>query len=649
MLASRSAGAGSGDMATTTSPDTMAPRIGPALAAPVPPGILRRWKVGPAVPFALCAVFLAFLLLPRVRENPRLLWTFVAVAGFLAAWSAWLTRAAQRLPECFRIDLVQPRKQHYIQSTVQICVYIYWGWYWRDVYHQVPLFLAQLIFLYTFDALLSWTRGRAWLLGFGPLPIILSTNVFIWFKDDWFAWQFGLVALGALGKEFLKWRREGRLTHIFNPSAFTLSVFSIVLIATMNTDKTWGVEIATTIFRPPHIYLEIFLLGLIVQYFFQVTLMTFAAAAMLYVLNAVYTARTGLYFFVDTNISAAVFLGFHLLVTDPSTSPRTNLGKVIFGALYGVAIWILYWVLGQLDAPQFYDKLLPIPLLNLGVQAIDRFASSGVLGRLTRWEGALPRKRLNLVHMGCWAALFGTMLGTGFVEAPHEGRSIAFWKQAFDEGKPGAGPKLLKMIQTRMAKDDGVAFNAMGSLLMDGRLVARDPQAAALDFARACELGSQRGCVNVLRLFFKAGLAESKEAVSRALDEVEPDCGLTEGDFGDGCYCVGYAYETGEGRPKDPARALGLYRQAAARGSLDASKALVRSDQSTLEDLVAAAQRLSAAAQQDDAEACYWLAALYDGKNGFPRDGQQSRALLGRACQLGLEPACTLLQQGGSK
>ena len=633
-------------MATMTTPDTTAPRAGPAVAVP---GLLRRWQAGPAVPLLLCVVFLVFLALPRVRENPRLLWTFVGVAGVLAAWTAALAGAARRLPECFRIDVVRPRRQHYIQSAVQICVYVYWGWYWRDVYHQVPLFLAQLVFLYTFDALLSWTRGRAWRLGFGPLPIILSTNVFLWFKDDWFAWQFALVALGALGKEFLTWRREGRVTHVFNPSAFTLSVFSIVLIATASTDTTWGVEIATTIFRPPHIYLEIFLLGLVVQWFFQVTLMTFAAAAVLYALNLAYTARTGVYYFVDTNISAAVFLGFHLLVTDPSTSPRTSLGKLIFGALYGLCIWILYWILGQLGAPQFYDKLLPIPLLNLGVQAIDRLASAGVLGRLLRWEGAFPRRRLNLVHMGCWAALFATMLGTGFVEAPHEGRSIAFWKKAFDEGRPGAGPKLLTMIQTRMAKDDGVAFNAMGSLLMDGRLVARDPQAAALDFAKACELGSQRGCVNVLRLYYKAGLAESKPAVSRALDELEPDCARSDDDGGDGCWCVGTAYETGEGRPQDPARALEFFRQAAARGSLDAAKALVRSDLSTRDDLVGAAQRLAAAAQQDDAEACYWLAALYDGKNGFPRDGQQSHDLLAKACRLGLEQACTVLQRAESK
>ena len=83
---------------------------------------------------------------------------------------------------------------------------------------------------------------------------------------------------------------------------------------------------------PPHIFLEIFLLGLVVQALFSVTLVTLSSAATLYVMNVVFTHSTGLYYFVDTNIPAAVFLGLHLLVTDPATSPRKNFGKIVFGA-----------------------------------------------------------------------------------------------------------------------------------------------------------------------------------------------------------------------------------------------------------------------------------------------------------------------------
>lgn len=85
------------------------------------------------------------------------------------------------------------------------------------------------------------------------------------------------------------------------------------------------------------------------------------------------------------------------------------------------------------------------------------------------------------------------------------------------------------------------------------------------------------------------------------------------------------------------------------RGHVDACKALARSELSTLDDLLPAAQVLAGAARNDDAEACFWLAALYDGRQGFPRDPQQSRALLAQACRLGLEEACELAQRLGTK
>src|SRR5207248_227546 len=143
---------------------------------------------------------------------------------------------------------------------------------------------------------------------------------------------------GVLCKEFITWNRGGRRAHIFNPSAIALCLFSIGLLATHSTGITWGEEVAVTLGRPPYIYLEIFLVGLVVQALFSVTLVTLAAAATLYVLNAAYTHTTGVYYFVDSNIPAAVFLGLHLLVTDPATSPRSSLAKTLFGAMYGGAV-----------------------------------------------------------------------------------------------------------------------------------------------------------------------------------------------------------------------------------------------------------------------------------------------------------------------
>ena len=92
-----------------------------------------------------------------------------------------------------------PRPQHYIQMCCHLAVY-YWGWYWAPVYPFAPLLAAQLCFAYAFDILLAWTRRQPFSMGFGPVPIVFSTNLFLWFTDDWFAFQFLLIAVGFLGK-----------------------------------------------------------------------------------------------------------------------------------------------------------------------------------------------------------------------------------------------------------------------------------------------------------------------------------------------------------------------------------------------------------------------------------------------------------------
>ena len=82
------------------------------------------------------------------------------------------------------------RKQHYLQACAQGSVLLYWGWYWREVYDSAHLILAQLLFAYAFDMLLSWSRRDTYTLGFGPFPVIFSINLFLWFKPDWFYLQF---------------------------------------------------------------------------------------------------------------------------------------------------------------------------------------------------------------------------------------------------------------------------------------------------------------------------------------------------------------------------------------------------------------------------------------------------------------------------
>ena len=175
--------------------------------------------------------------------------------------------------------------------------------------------------------LLGWSRRDSYTLGFGLFPVVFSINLFLWFKPEWFYLQFVMVALGLAAKEFIRWNKDGRRVHIFNPSSFPLAVFSLVLLATGTSAITWGKEIASTQFYPPHMYLILFLIGLPGQLFFGVTSMTMSAVVSTYVFGRLYFAATGIYFFYDSYIPIAVFLGMHLLFNDPSTSPRTELGS----------------------------------------------------------------------------------------------------------------------------------------------------------------------------------------------------------------------------------------------------------------------------------------------------------------------------------
>ncbi len=449
------------------------------------------------VPLVLTLGLLLLSLAPRVADNARLTFAFLAAVAGLLVWQGVLFARLSRAGASrgFRIVL---RPQHYLQALVQLAVFAVWGWYWRPVYDFAGLLLAQLIFAYAFDMLLAWSRGERYVLGFGPFPIIFSTNLFLWFTDDWFYLQFLMVAAGFLGKAFVQWRREGRRTHIFNPSAFSLGLFSLVLIATGTSDLTWGRDIATTLTFVPAIYLLLFGLGLVVMYFFRVTLVSGSAAAALFGMSALYGAATGVPYFIDSEIPAAVFLGLHLLVTDPSTSPRTRTGKAIFGGLYGAGVFGLFWFLEAVGAPTFYDKLLCVPLLNLSVPLIDRFVRSLHSRPRIRRLTEVPWATANLVHMAAWATFFAAMTATGRTDGLHRGDMLPFWQEACEEGRAGACDRLVQIEASYCADNAGWACNELGAHYVEGRIVEPDAELALGFFARACEAQFQAGCVNLL-------------------------------------------------------------------------------------------------------------------------------------------------------
>src|SRR5690606_6314370 len=129
-------------------------------------------------PLALIGIILLISLTDRVEGNPILVRSFQgAVAGLLIFAAALFVRMKREA--LVRGVEVIARPQHYIQSIVQVSIFLYWGWYWRPVYEMAALIVAQLVFAYAFDMLISWWRREKYLLGFAPFPIILSINLFV--------------------------------------------------------------------------------------------------------------------------------------------------------------------------------------------------------------------------------------------------------------------------------------------------------------------------------------------------------------------------------------------------------------------------------------------------------------------------------------
>lgn len=454
------------------------------------------------MPLALTVGLALLAWVPRVHQDPVLTRSCWAAAIGLTVWQAalFLRLESESARRFLRVEL---RPQHYLQAAVQLSVYAYWGYYWRPVYDYTWLLVAQLVFAYAFDMLLTWSRRDTYVLGFGPFPIIFSTNLFLWFRDDWFYLQFVMIAVGFMGKEFVRWKREGRQVHIFNPSAFSLALFSLALIATGATDLTWGQEIATTLSLAPHIYLFLFLIGLVVMYFFSITLIAGSAAMVLFGASSLYAAVTGVPYFVDSEIPTAVFLGLHLLVTDPSTSPRAPGGKLIFGVLYGLGVFGLFALLGATGAPTFYDKLLCVPLMNLSVRWIDGFAvpAAGRAIRETPFRGlrlGWGPARTNLAFMAIWAAFFGVMASVGATDGTHPGDRIPFWEQACAEGRRNACARLIRIESTYCGDNSGWACNELGRYYREGKITPADSELSLGYFSRACELRFEAGCLNLL-------------------------------------------------------------------------------------------------------------------------------------------------------
>ena len=167
------------------------------------------------IPVGFAAALVATTrLLPQVGAHATITASFYGAAAVLGMGALVFFVAATRSGRDLSWE-VMIKTPHWLQMLAQGSLMVYWGWFLPAVYGNMQLIVGQLLFAYGFDALLQFVRGNRYKLGFGPFPILFSINFFLWFRPEYYYWQFVVIALGFAAKAFIHWERDGRTRHIF--------------------------------------------------------------------------------------------------------------------------------------------------------------------------------------------------------------------------------------------------------------------------------------------------------------------------------------------------------------------------------------------------------------------------------------------------
>jgi hypothetical protein len=227
--------------------------------------------------------------------------------------------------------------------------------------------------------------------------------------------------------------------------------------------------------------------------------------------------------------------------------------------MYGAAVFGSYGILKLIHAPEFYDKLLCVPPLNLSVRFLDR-ASEAVISRLRpllSWPDWKPRwhpRMANVAWMAVWICLFFTMTGTRFLVKgqDHPGGKPAFWAGLCKQGRSGACQTWVGMLKEDCAADSSSDCLILGEVLNEGRYLKRDFVLAGVSFGRSCDLGSRLGCGALLNFMRHGGL-----------QALLPAC-----DKGDGasCFILGSLFASGQVIPKNASLAFELFQKSCESG-----------------------------------------------------------------------------------
>lgn len=282
------------------------------------------------------------------------------------------------------------RFTHFVQTLVQFLLFAYWAVY-------APLtrtYLSQLGYLVLFafgvDFVVSALRYKSWYASFGPIPVVFSANLFVWFLGADAPFSYAIVALAISSKHLI--HRGGK--HIFNPSAFGVCVIAIPCLLYPN--RFGEIDLAHALNAPPNMQELVLFVGLVAMARIPLALIS---------LSAFFTSRllstiSGESFYVPSVMWAPIFLGISLLVTDPATTPRKPLGQVLFGVTYMLLFSAIATALHARGLAEHWAKMLPIPAVNLLVPVFDRIADAVPKTQAV----ALLEPRYNRFHVAAWVA-----------------------------------------------------------------------------------------------------------------------------------------------------------------------------------------------------------------------------------------------------
>src|SRR5690554_5775929 len=100
-------------------------------------------------PPALILLFFLLSFTPRVQQNEVLLNTFLSLSALLVLMyviTLFVITKRGFQPQTKTVIV----KAHYVQMTMHLSIFAYWGWYWDQVYEQTVLILGQLVFVHVF-------------------------------------------------------------------------------------------------------------------------------------------------------------------------------------------------------------------------------------------------------------------------------------------------------------------------------------------------------------------------------------------------------------------------------------------------------------------------------------------------------------------